>query len=83
MKSTKIQAAFAALMDTFKPITGQPTDDDLTCLKSSILQQVVPIPFDLELGEHNLMGLVLPDAEHTEILGGDTTFPAYLTRQKA
>ena len=59
MKSAKIQAAFAALLDTFEPITGQPTDKDMTRLKISILQQVVPIPFDRELGLHNLMGLVL------------------------
>ena len=76
MKSAETQAAFAALLDTFKPIVGQPTDEDLTRLKSSILQQVVPIPFDLELGEHNLMGLVLTDAEYTEILRGEATFPA-------
>ena len=44
---------------------------------------MVPIPFDQELGEHNLMGLVLTDAEYTEILGGEATFPAYLTRPKA
>ena len=83
MKSTEIQAAFAALLETFEPITGQPTDEDLTCLKSSILQQVVPIPFDTELGEHNLMGLILTDDEYTDILGGEATFPAYLTRPKA
>ena len=83
MKSTKIQAAFVALLDTSEPIMSQPIDKDMTRLKSSILQQVVPIPFDLELGEHSLMGLVLSDAEYTEILGGNTTFPAYLTRPKA
>ena len=83
MKSTEIQAAFAALLETFEPITGQPTDEDLTRLKNGILQQVVPIPFDTELGAHNLMGLVLTDAEYLNILGGTATFPAYLTRPKA
>ena len=61
MKSAKIQAAFSALLDTFEPIVGQPIDKDMTRLKSSILQQVVPIRFDGELGKHNLMGLVLSD----------------------
>ena len=82
MKSAEIQTAFAALLDTFKPIVDQPTDEDMTRLKSSILQQVVPIPFDLELGKHNLMGLVLSDSEYKEHHNG-TTFPAYQTRQGA
>ena len=64
MKSTEIQAAFVALLDTFEPIVGQPTDEDMTRLKSSILQQVVPIPFDGKLGKHNLMGLVLSDSKY-------------------
>ena len=82
MKSTKIQAAFAALLDTFEPITGQPTDEDLIRLKSSILQQVMSIPFDLELGEHNLMGLVLSDSKYKDHHDG-TSFPTYLTRPGA
>ena len=65
MKPAKIQAVFtAALLDTFQPITDQPTDDDMTRLKSIILQQVVPIPFDGELGKHNLMSLVLSKADY-------------------
>ena len=66
MKSAEIQAVFAALLDTFEPIVGKSTDKDMTRLKSSILQQVVPIPFDWELGKHNLMGLVLSDSEYKE-----------------
>ena len=81
MKSSEIQAAFAALMDTFEPITGQPTDEDMTRLKNAILQQVVPIPFDTESGEHNLMGLILSDFEYQE--RHENAFPAYLTRPKA
>ena len=83
MKPAKIQAAFAAaLLDTFQPITDQPTDEDMTRLKSIILQQVVPIPYDGELGKHNLMGLVLPDANYKARHNGKS-FPAYQNRPGA
>ena len=82
MKSAKIQAAFAALLDTSEPITGQLTDKDTTRLKISILQQVVPIPFDREFGLHNLMGLVLSNSEYKEH-HNVTTFPAYQTMSGA
>ena len=82
MKSAKIQAAFAALLETFEPITGQPTDEGMTLLKSTLLGAVVPIPFDLELGKHNLMGLVLSNAKYKK-RHDNKPFPAYLTRPKA
>jgi hypothetical protein len=63
MKTTEIQASFVALLDNFEPITGQPTDEDLTSLNLACLSAIVPIPFDRELGQHNLMGLYekMPD----------------------
>ena len=41
MKTTEIQVSFAALLDTFDPITGQPTDEDLTCLNLASLSVLV------------------------------------------
>ena len=82
MKPVKIQAASVALLDTSEPITGQPTDEDTTRLKSIILQQVAPIPFDGELGKHNFMGLVLSEADYKACQNG-ATFPAYQTRPGA
>eukprot|EP00957_Ditylum_brightwellii_P000273 21416-Ditylum_brightwellii.AAC.1 len=82
MKPSEIQAVFAALLDTFKPITGQPADKDLTHLKSALLGAVVPITFDSELGTHNLMGLVLSNTNY-KVQHNDTAFPAYLTRPGA
>ena len=64
MKTTKIQASFVALLDTFEPITGQPTDKDLTRLNIVCLSAIVPIPFDRELDQHNLMGLLLSDVDY-------------------
>ena len=68
MKPTEIQASFAALLDTFDPITGQPTDGDLTRLNLACLSALVPIPFDREKGKHNLMGLLLADADYEQYM---------------
>ena len=46
MKTTEIQASFAAILETFEPIIGQPTDEDLTCLEFSTLGVLAPISFD-------------------------------------
>ena len=77
MKTTEIQATFVALLDTFEPITGQPTDEDLTRLKFACLSALVPIPFDRELGEHNLMGLLLSDDEYKIRNTNGVIFPSY------
>ena len=75
MKTTEVQATFTALVDTFEPIVGQPTDEDLTRLNLANLSQIVPIPFDRQLGIHNLMGILLADDEYKKRQG--TVFPAY------
>jgi hypothetical protein len=75
MKTREVQVAFAALMDTCEPIAGQPTDEDLTRLNLANLSQIVPIPFDRQLGIHNLMGILLADDELKKRQG--TVFPAY------
>ena len=65
MKTTKIQAYFAASLEVSEPITGQPTDEDLTRLNLDILGLIVPIPFDRELGTHSLMGILLSDTDYS------------------
>jgi hypothetical protein len=77
METTEIQAMFVALLDAFEPITGQPTDEDLTRLKLACLSALVPIPFDRELGKHNLMGLLLSDNEYKERNINGVMFPSY------
>ena len=76
MKTTKTQASFAVFLDTFDPITGQPTDKDLNCLNLASLSVLVPIPFDRELGKHNLMGLLLSDGDYEQRM--NLIFPPYL-----
>ena len=64
MKTTEVQAEFAALQDAFEPISGQPTDEDLTRLRQVALGALVPIPYDREKGNHSLLGLLLNDDEY-------------------
>ena len=73
MKTTEVQAAFAALLDAFEPISGQPTDEDLTRLRRVALSALVPIPYDREKGKHSLLGLLLTDDEYHARYG--TAFP--------
>ena len=63
MKTSEIQAECAALLDTFEPISGQPTDKDLTCLQNDALGVLVPISFDRELAKHSIMRLMLEYAD--------------------
>ena len=79
MKTSKIQAAFAALLDTFKPISGQPTDEDLTRLCLHTLSILVLIPFDQQLGKHLLMGLILSNEKYKARHEG-SAFPNYQKR---
>ena len=64
MKTTKVQAKFPALLDAFDPISGQPTDKDLTRLHQVALSALVPIPYDRENRKHFLLGLLLNDDEY-------------------
>ena len=81
MKNTKVQAAFAALLDVFEPISGQPTDEDLTRLRRVALSTLVPIPYDREKGKHSLLGLLLTDDEYNARYG--TAFPVEASNQPA
>ena len=73
MKTTEVQAAFAAILDAFEPISSQPTDEDLTRLHRVALSALVPIPYDREKGKHLLLGLLLTDDEYNARYG--TEFP--------
>ena len=75
MKTTKVQAEFAALLDAFEPISGQPTDKDLTRLRQVALSALVPISYDREKGKHLSLGLLLNDDKYCA-RHGDVEFPS-------
>ena len=59
MKLEEVQLLVAARIDVFDPISGQPTDADLTRLREDITSILLPLPYDVEKVIHNMMGLVM------------------------
>ena len=82
MKTTEVQAVFAALLDAFEPINGQPTDKDLTCIRRVALSALVPIPYDREKGKHSLLGLLLTDDKYKS-RHGKVKFPVKAAKRPA
>ncbi len=72
MTPEEITTAFATAATTFQPISGQPSDDDLTALRDVIYPLLLDIPYD-EDGTHNLIGLIEPTTSYTATWG--TAFP--------
>jgi len=70
MSPDAITALFAEAAIAFTPITGNPTDDDLTALREILTPLLFDIPYD-EAGPlvgppfmHNLIGLIEPEAAY-------------------
>ena len=72
MTPEEITTLFATAATTFQPITGQPTDDDLTALRDVLYPLLLDIPYDMD-GTHNLIGLIEPTPSYTTTWG--TPFP--------
>ena len=60
MTPEEIVAKFAHALDNFDPITGQPSDTDLTRLREAVAPLLLQIPYDETGGVHNLIGLIRP-----------------------
>ena len=58
-ESRRNTVAFVAWLNLFKPISGQPTDTDLTRLHADLITTLLPLPYDVEKVIHNLLGLVM------------------------
>jgi len=87
MSPDAITALFAEAAIAFTPITGNPTDDDLTAIREILTPLLFDIPYD-EMGPpvgppymHNLIGLIEPDAayiaEWNEAFPRPVRSPAY------
>ena len=64
MKTEVIQALFSDAQAVFEPISGQPSDADLTRLRATIVSILYPILYDEEFGVHNLVGFILTTAKY-------------------
>ena len=73
MKSDEIQLLFAAQLETFAPIEGQPLDPDLSAMQETLTALLLPIAYDGENGVHNLVGLIMKEDAYNMRHG--TNFP--------
>ena len=69
MTPEEIVAKFAHALDNFKPITGQPSDTDLTRLWEAVAPLLLQIPYDETGGKHNLVGLIRPNLAYVACYG--------------
>lgn len=75
MSPEEISSLFAAALEQFEPVIGQPTDPDLTRLREALIQVLLVIPFDEETGQHNLVGLLLDKADYQALYGAPFSRP--------
>jgi hypothetical protein len=59
MTPEEITMLFATASDSFQPVVGQPTDNDLTAIRELLYPLLLDIPYD-EAGAHNLMDYSSP-----------------------
>ena len=74
MTPEDITTLFAAADEAFPAIVGQPEDQDLHALIEVLTPLLLEIPYDLEKGVHNLVGLIQADADYTAEFGNGAAF---------
>ena len=73
MMPDAITRLFKEAYDTFPPLEGKPTDDDLLAIQECILSLLMVIPFDQLNGIHSLT-VILTEAAKYESEHGNATF---------
>ncbi len=73
MTPNAITLFFKEARNTFPPIKGKPTDDDLQSICKKILPILMEIPYDQLGGTHSLVG-ILTDATRYTTNHGSATF---------
>jgi hypothetical protein len=71
MTPDAITLLFKEARDTFPPIEGKPTDDDLLSIRETLLPILMEIPFDLLGGVHSLVGLLTETTRYAADHGGN------------
>jgi len=64
-----------ALGEKLEPISGQPSYDQLFAIRGAITHVLYPVPFDEELGDHNLCGIIMDPSTYKNRFSKD--FPKY------
>jgi hypothetical protein len=73
MMPDAITLLFKEAYDSFPPIKGKPTDDDLLAIREAILPLLIVIPYDLLTEVHSLMTILMEAAKY-EAYHGNHTF---------
>ena len=69
MTPEEIVVKFAHTLDNFKPMTGQPSDTDLTRLQEAVAPLLLQIPYKKTGAVHNLIGLIPLEAAYVVCYG--------------
>jgi hypothetical protein len=72
MTPNVITLLFKEAHDTFPPIEGKPTDEDLQLMRKKILPILMEIPYDQLGGTHSLVGILTDATRYAANLGGAT-----------
>ncbi len=70
MMPDMITLLFKEAQDTFPPIEGKPTDDNLISIWETVLPILMEIPFNLLGGVHPLMGILTDPTRYSADHGG-------------
>ena len=66
MNPEELQLMFAARLDLFDPILGHPTGADLTRLSEELTTIIIPLYYDVEKGNHNLLGIMMDEGDYNQ-----------------
>jgi hypothetical protein len=72
MTPDAITLLFKEARDTFPPIEGKPTDDDLQSICKKLFPILMEIPYDQLGGTHSLVGILTDTMRYTTDHGGAT-----------
>jgi hypothetical protein len=64
MNADAITCLFKEAYDTFPPLKGKPTNDDLLNVRETLLPLVMNIPYDKLLGVYYLTAILIEAAKH-------------------
>ena len=73
MMPKEIVAKIAHSLKQFEPISGQPSNSDLTTIREVVAPLLVQVPYDETGAVHNLVGLIRPEAAYIMCYGA--SFP--------
>ncbi len=71
MTPDAITLLFKEACDSFPPIKGKPTDDDLLLIRETLLPILMEIPYDQLGGNHSLMAILWDTVTYAANHGGN------------